>query len=42
MKYVLMVDGSAITAPMPLDLIIKAFGSIKSLESSGVRVVRVS
>jgi len=36
MKYVLTVDGNAITQPMTLKEIIERFGDVLKLESSGV------
>lgn len=41
MKYVLIVDGNAITQPMTLKEIIERFGDVVKLESSGVRLKAV-
>lgn len=39
--YVLLDDGHAITEPMTIEEIIEQFGSIKDLEASGIRIIKV-
>jgi hypothetical protein len=41
-KYVVTIDGSVITKPMSMTMIIQSLGQVKTLEAKGFRLVRVS
>lgn len=38
--YALFVDGYRITGYMTLEVLVQTFGSIKSLETRGIRVIK--